>query len=485
MSDRPPLLSLDQALARLLQGAAQRVIAEAETISTFDGLGRVLAAEVRSAIDVPGADNSSMDGYALRAADAAVGALLPVAQRIPAGVVGQPLAPQTAARIFTGAQVPRGADAVLMQEQAEAVPGAGLGAMRVRAAPLPGEWIRRRGEDVRAGDVVLAAGARLTPQALGLAASVGTAQLQVLRRPRVALLSTGDELVMPGQPLKPGAIYNSNRFMLRALLQACGCECTDFGIVPDRLQATRDALRRAAEGHDLIVTSGGVSVGEEDHLKPAARAEGTLEDWQIAAKPGKPLAFGQIRRPDGTAALLIGLPGNDSLLATHADVASPAQLERFRAFASTLYPPRAHIGAIAHGDFDPQWLKDITRAAQPGWRLTRSQPPAARAEHGWTFAPEVIFAAPKLTALFAGIGRDGPLAPVERAKGVLRTGRDWRLFDAVAGGGLTVSDVSWRRDSRIECIAFEDARPDWTAIGAAWRAARGEAGAEGGQQGGQ
>ena len=310
MSDRPPLLSLDQALARLLQGAAQRVIAEAETISTFDGLGRVLAAEVRSAIDVPGADNSSMDGYALRVADAAVGALLPVAQRIPAGVVGQPLAPQTAARIFTGAQVPPGADAVLMQEQAEAVPGAGLGAMRVRAAPLPGEWIRRRGEDVRAGDVVLAAGARLTPQALGLAASVGAAQLQVLRRPRVALLSTGDELVMPGQPLKPGAIYNSNRFMLRALLQACGCECTDFGIVPDRLQATRDALRGAAAGHDLILSTGGVSVGEEDHLKPAVQAEGHLDVWQVAIKPGKPLAFGAVRSAGGPEALFVGLPGN-------------------------------------------------------------------------------------------------------------------------------------------------------------------------------
>ena len=165
--------------------------------------------------------------------------------------------------------MPAGADAVLMQEQAEAVPGEGLGAVRVRAAPAPGDWIRRRGEDVRAGDVVLARGARLTPQALGLAASVGAATLQVLRRPRVALLSTGDELVMPGEPLKPGAIYNSNRFMLRALLQAAGCECTDLGIVPDRLQATRDALRQAAEGHDLILSSGGVSVGEEDHLKPA------------------------------------------------------------------------------------------------------------------------------------------------------------------------------------------------------------------------
>ena len=310
MSDRPPLLSLDEALARLQEGAVGHAIADIETVSTFDGLGRVLAAEVCSAIDVPGADNSSMDGYALRAAEAGPGALLPVSQRIPAGTVGQPLVPGTAARIFTGAQVPAGADAVLMQEQAEAVAGEGLGAMRVRAAPQPGEWIRRRGEDVRAGDVVLARGARLSPQALGLAASVGAATLHVWRRPRVALLSTGDELVMPGQPLKPGGIYNSNRFMLRALLQASGCECSDLGIVPDQLPATRDALRRAAQGHDLILSTGGVSVGEEDHLKPAVMAEGRLDVWQVAIKPGKPLAFGAVRAEDGPEALFVGLPGN-------------------------------------------------------------------------------------------------------------------------------------------------------------------------------
>jgi molybdopterin molybdotransferase len=305
VSERPPLLSLDDALQRLLQGVAGHAITETETVSTFDGLGRVLAAEVRSALDVPSADNSSMDGYALRAADAAAGALLPVTQRIPAGVVGLALAPHSAARIFTGAQIPAGADTVLMQEQAEALPGEGLGAVRVREAPALGDWIRRRGEDVRNGDVVLARGARLSPQALGLAASVGAATLQVLRRPRVALLSTGDELVMPGEPLKPGAIYNSNRFMLRALLQAAGCECTDLGIVPDQLQATRDALRQAAQGHDLILSSGGVSVGEEDHLKPAVMAEGRLALWQIAIKPGKPLAFGAVGE-----ALFVGLPGN-------------------------------------------------------------------------------------------------------------------------------------------------------------------------------
>jgi molybdopterin molybdotransferase len=311
-----PLLSLDEVLARLCEGAAPSVIRQTESVSTFDALGRVLAADVVSPLDVPPQDNTSMDGYALRTADVPeAGVVLPVSQRIPAGVVGTPLAPGSAARIFTGAQVPVGADAVVMQEQCEAVPDpalpGSLGAVRVNAVPAGGQWIRRRGEDVRQGSVVLARGLRLTPQALGLAASVGAATLEVLRRPRVALLSTGDELVMPGQPLRPGAIYNSNRYTLRALALAAGCQCTDLGIVPDRLQATRHALVAAAGGHDLIVTTGGVSVGEEDHLKPAAEAEGTLQHWQVAMKPGKPLAFGTIRRAGGDgSALLIGLPGN-------------------------------------------------------------------------------------------------------------------------------------------------------------------------------
>jgi molybdopterin molybdotransferase len=224
--------------------------------------------------------------------------------------VGQPLEPGTAARIFTGGQLPAGADAVVMQEQCEALPGDGLGRVRVNTVPAAGQWVRRRAEDVAAGSAVLHAGTRLSPQALGLAASVGAGLLTVLQRPRVAIFSTGDELVMPGEPLRPGAIYNSNRFTLRGLAQAAGCSVTDFGIVPDRLDATRTALREAAREHDLIVTSGGVSVGEEDHLKPAAMAEGHIDHWQIAIKPGKPLAYGRIRRPDGSAALLVGLPGN-------------------------------------------------------------------------------------------------------------------------------------------------------------------------------
>lgn len=296
--------SLDEALERLLSRVAP--LGEVETLFTAEALGRVLAADVVSALDVPPADNTSMDGYALCAADVAnPGMVLPVVQRVPAGVVGVLHQPGTAARIFTGAQIPLGADAVVMQEQCEAVPGEGLGCVRVNASVESGQWIRRQGEDVRRGSVVLAAGHRLDAAALGLAATVGAAQLSVARRPRVALFSTGDELVMPGEPLKPGAIYNSNRFTLRGLLQGLGCEVVDLGIVPDKLDATRAALREAASQSDLIITSGGVSVGEEDHLRPAVQAEGELDMWQIAIKPGKPLAFGKVQ-----SSWFIGLPGN-------------------------------------------------------------------------------------------------------------------------------------------------------------------------------
>ena len=300
-------MTLDEALSRLLASVQPLPSTEAQPLSTFDALGRVLAQDVCSALDVPPADNTSMDGYALRSAEVTTaGVVLPVSQRIPAGVVGSPLRPGSAARVFTGAQVPAGADAVVMQEQCEAT----AEGVKVNVVPERGQWIRRRGEDVGAGDVVLPAGTRLTPQALGLAAAVGTATLTVARRPRVALFSTGDELVMPGNPLKPGAIYNSNRYTLRALIQALGGECVDLGIVPDRLDATREALRRAALEADLIVTSGGVSVGEEDHLRPAVQAEGHVELWQIAIKPGKPFAFGAVRRPDDSTAHFVGLPGN-------------------------------------------------------------------------------------------------------------------------------------------------------------------------------
>jgi len=295
--NKPSLTPLDEALARLLDQVLP--LPERETLATSAAAGRVLATDLISPVDVPPADNSAMDGYALRAADAA--SPLPVTQRIPAGSVPAPLLPGEAARIFTGAQVPPGADTVVMQEFTELADGR----LRVTQPITAGQHVRRRGEDVRAGSVVLPAGTRLEAVALGLAATAGAAQLTVTRRPRVALFSTGDELVMPGEPLPPGAIYNSNRFTLRALLEGLGCEVVDLGIVPDKLDATRAALREAAARADVIVTSGGVSVGEEDHLRPAVQAEGRLDLWALAIKPGKPFAYGRVG-----SAHFIGLPGN-------------------------------------------------------------------------------------------------------------------------------------------------------------------------------
>ena len=304
---RAPLKPLDEALAELLAQAAP--LAGTDTVNTFDADGRVLAQAATSPLQVPPNDNSSMDGYAVRCADVpAAGVELPVAQRIPAGAFG--VAAGTAARIFTGAPVPEGADAIVMQEDCEALDG---DRVRVNAVPAQGQWIRRAGEDITRGAEVLAAGTRLTPAELGLAASIGLGTLQVARRPRVALFSTGDELVMPGDvppaQMKPGAIYNSNRFFLRAMLLRLGCEVSDLGIVPDRREATVAALGEAAQGHDLILTSGGVSVGEEDHIKPAVERLGTLQLWQIAMKPGKPFAYGQIPHAGGSAHFM-GLPGN-------------------------------------------------------------------------------------------------------------------------------------------------------------------------------
>jgi molybdopterin molybdotransferase len=295
-----PLMPVREALDFML--AAARPVAEIETLSTLAANGRVLAQAQASGMNVPTHDNTQMDGYAVRAADCASGAAtLTVSQRIPAGHAGQPLLPGTAARIFTGAMIPEGADAVVMQEQCELAGNL----VTIKHAPKAGEWIRRAGEDITNGSVILPAGTRLRSQQLGLAASVGLAELPVRRKLRVAVFFTGDELTMPGEPLAPGAIYNSNRYTLRALLENLGCEISDFGIVPDSLDATRSVLRQAAQGNDLIITSGGVSVGEEDHIKPAVEAEGKLNMWQIAVKPGKPLAFGEVKD-----AFFLGLPGN-------------------------------------------------------------------------------------------------------------------------------------------------------------------------------
>jgi len=293
------LLSVDEALATLL--AQARAVAEVEEVPTLEAAGRVLARAQRSTMDVPPMDNSAMDGYAVKVADLENNDFLKVDQKIMAGSVGKPLAAGTAARIFTGAPIPAGADAVAMQEFCE-VEGDGV---RVKQKPEKGEWIRYVGSDIKKGGEILAAGKRLQPQDTGLAASVGLKTLPVCRRVRLGLFFTGDELVMPGEPLAPGRIYNSNRFTLRGLAEAFGCELRDYGIVPDSLEATRQVLRKAAAECDLVVTSGGVSVGDADYVKPAVEAEGSLLMWKIAMKPGRPLAFGKIGR-----SFFIGLPGN-------------------------------------------------------------------------------------------------------------------------------------------------------------------------------
>ncbi len=298
------MLTFEQALEKLL--AAAQPVEEIRSLPLTAAAGRVLAVAQRSTVAVPPLDNSAMDGYAVRAADVIVaGACLPVSQRIPAGTVGMPLQPGTAARIFTGAPVPAGADAVVMQELCEH----GEGGVVINQVPHLEQNIRRAGEDIAVGDEILKPGIRLRAQDIALAAAAGLPELPVYRRVRVGVFITGDELVQPGEPLPPGAIYNSNRYALRALLEGMGCEVRDLGTVPDSLDATRDALRRSAADNDLIITSGGVSVGEEDHVKPAVDAEGQLDMWKIAIKPGKPLAFGEVRKPDGKA-WFIGLPGN-------------------------------------------------------------------------------------------------------------------------------------------------------------------------------
>jgi len=321
------MLTAAQLLDALLERA--RAPRATETVAVTGALGRVLAAPVRSAITVPPLDNSAMDGYAVRVADVpAAGTRLPVSQRIQAGEVGAPLAAGTAARIFTGAPVPPGADAVLMQEMCSAEGDAVV----VNKRPAMGENIRRAGEDIRAGNEILAAGTRLGPAEMGLAASVGLGELSVFRRLKVACFFTGDELVSPGTPLGPGQIYNSNRYTLAGLIQGMGCELIDLGIVPDTLEATETALTRAAAEADVVVTSGGVSVGEADYVKAAVEKLGRIEMWKVAMKPGKPIVYGRVGEAD-----FVGLPGNPvSAFATFSLFVRPFLLKRMGA-AHVLY----------------------------------------------------------------------------------------------------------------------------------------------------
>ena len=343
------MLSFEQALEKLLSAA--QAVEEIRSLPLTAAAGRVLAVPQQSTVASPPLDNSAMDGYTVRLADvSAAGVCLPVSQRIPAGTVGKPLQRGTAARIFTGAPVPVGADAVVMQERCEH----GENGVVINHVPRANENIRRAGEDIAVGDQILEAGIKLRPQDIALAASAGLPELPVYRRLRVGVFFTGDELVQPGEPLPPGAIYNSNRYALRALLEGLGCEVRDLGTVPDNLESTRDALRRAASDNDLIITSGGVSVGEEDHVKPAVEAEGQLDMWKIAIKPGKPLAFGEVRR-EGGKAWFIGLPGNPvSAIVTFLIMVRPFVL-RLQGVANVT-PRTFNLRA----DFD--WLRPDVRA---------------------------------------------------------------------------------------------------------------------------
>lgn len=296
----PGLITVEQAIEKILSQAS--AVEQAETVTLLEALNRVLAEDLKSMIDVPGYDNSAMDGYAVHSDSCQTpGSELPVTQRIPAGQVGTVLETGSAARIFTGAPVPQGADAVVMQEMCEA----SADTVTINTIVEAGSNVRRAGEDIARDSVILPAGKRLRPQELGLIASVGLAEFKVKRKLKVATFFTGDELVTPGQPLDSGQIYNSNRYTLRGLLQAMDCEVIDLGIVPDTLEATLDVLKQAASSADLVITSGGVSVGEEDYVRIALDKLGELTMWRIAMKPGKPVAFGRVEN-----ALFMGLPGN-------------------------------------------------------------------------------------------------------------------------------------------------------------------------------
>jgi len=296
----PSLISVDEALSRILNVASP--VEEAESINIENASGRVLAEVLKSTINVPGYDNSAMDGYAVHSAECTeAGVTLRVSQRIPAGQAGVKLEAGTAARIFTGAPVPEGADAVVMQEVCQQQGDN----VSINTAVTAGDNIRRAGEDIEKDSVILRAGTRIRPQEQGLIASVGLANVAVKRKLKVATFFTGDELVEPGHELAQGQIYNSNRYTLTGLLQSAGCEVIDLGIVPDTLEATLDVLKHAAANADLVVTSGGVSVGEEDYVRIALQQLGELTMWRINMKPGKPLAFGNV---DDT--LFMGLPGN-------------------------------------------------------------------------------------------------------------------------------------------------------------------------------
>jgi molybdopterin molybdotransferase len=296
------MITVQQARQKFIESVSKPTATE--EVSLHRGLGRVAAAGQHSAIAVPPCDNSAMDGFAVNSNDLGEGAsVLTISQRIPAGAWPDPLQRGSAARIFTGGVMPSGADAVVIQENCDYQDSSDQ--VTIRKPVSAAENVRPKGQDIAVGAEIIAAGSKLNAVHLGLLASIGCSTVSVYQTITVAVFSTGNELVEPGQALEPGQIYNSNRTMLLALCRQMGYQTVDCGIVEDTLEATKAALKQAAQQSDIIISSGGVSVGEEDHIKPAVEALGSLQHWKVQMKPGKPVVLGSVINTP-----ILGLPGN-------------------------------------------------------------------------------------------------------------------------------------------------------------------------------
>lgn len=342
--------TFDEALVYLLSKAV--VTAKTETINILSGLGRILAEDIVAGMNVPGYNNSMMDGYALHTYDLEHNNTFEVSQRIPAGTKGQPLKTGTIARIFTGAPIPEGANLVVMQEETQLLEADENGIIRVQInakITRPGENIRIIGEDIEANSVILKKGHKIRPQDMGLISSIGIAEVCVFASIKIATFTTGDEILEPGESLQFGKIYNSNRAVLTGEIQNLGFELIDLGRVGDTLAATVEAMKKAAAVADMVITTGGVSVGEEDHIKPALEQLGSLDMWTVKMKPGKPLAYGLIDKTP-----FMGLPGNP--------------VSAFATFNLFARPFLLKMQGAAELKAKPIWLEAAFEWTQPGFR---------------------------------------------------------------------------------------------------------------------